>query len=198
MATKTKNKLSKALKNTFINELKDKKEEERLERVKENSNLREIIAYVNLKDKFCNDTLNLLDEEGVKPIIKDITDLKNEKEWKEVISITNLNTSPVFYVNGEYLIYKRDFQNSLHALNALRFLGNPDFVNPSSDKKLHENLKTNQYNLYQRFIQLDNKLKPLLTFITNLQKELEEEDTNSESIPEVTKEGDCGCGKNKK
>ena len=169
MATKTKNKLSKALKNTFINELKDKKEEERLERVKENSNLREIIAYVNLKDKFCNDTLNLLDEEGVKPIIKDITDLKNEKEWKEVISITNLNTSPVFYVNGEYLIYKRDFQNSLHAIislklefsfTALRFLGNPDFVNPSSDKKLHENLKTNQYNLYQRFIQLDNKLKP--------------------------------------
>ena len=45
MATKTKNKLSKALKNTFINELKDKKEEERLERVKENSNFLKILKH---------------------------------------------------------------------------------------------------------------------------------------------------------
>ena len=37
MATKTKDKLSKVLKNKFIGELTDKKETERLERVKANS-----------------------------------------------------------------------------------------------------------------------------------------------------------------
>ena len=53
MATKTKTKtkkqkkLSKVLKNTFINELKGKKEEERLERVKENSKLKQNLEPLN-------------------------------------------------------------------------------------------------------------------------------------------------------
>ena len=44
--TKTKTKLSKALKNTFISELKDKKEEERLERVKANADLKKLTICV--------------------------------------------------------------------------------------------------------------------------------------------------------
>ena len=50
MTTKTKNKLSKALKNTFINELKDKKEVERLERVKTNADLKSVLIYIFLAE----------------------------------------------------------------------------------------------------------------------------------------------------
>jgi regulator of replication initiation timing len=39
-----------------------------------------------------------------------------------------------------------------------------------------EHSKTNQYNIFTKINQLEQKLTPVVTFITNLQKELEEED----------------------
>ena len=89
---------------------------------------------------------------------------------------TIMNMYPTFYVNGEYLVYQRDFQNAQHCLHGLKYLGNPDFKNPSSDNKIHEQMKTNQYNLFQKFNQLEQRLNPLMTFISNLQKELAEEE----------------------
>jgi hypothetical protein len=53
MTTKTKDKLSKALKSKFVNELKDKKEEERLERIKTNSNLKEVTIFTHKDQQHC-------------------------------------------------------------------------------------------------------------------------------------------------
>ena len=174
MTTKTKNKLSKALKNTFINELKDKKEVERLKRVKENSNLREIIVYTDKNNKFASTIIDFLTNEGINLIQKERSE--NHKEWLKIGSITGLGAVPTFYVNGEYLVNGRDFQNQNHALNALKYLGSPDFNNPSSKDKILEHAKTNQYNLLQRLNQLEQKITPVIQFITNLQKELAEEE----------------------
>ena len=192
MATKTKNKLSKALKNTLINELKDKKEEERLERVKQNANLREITIWTDKTNKVCQNYIDFLTSEGVNLIIKDRKD--NQKEWNKVASITNYNAVPTFFTNGEYLSLTRDFHNQQQILNALKYLGNPDYNNPTYDAKILEHLKTNQYNLFTKLNQIQQQLSPIATFISNLQKELTEEE--NEEI-KTKKEGDCGCGKNK-
>ena len=37
-------------------------------------------------------------------------------------------------------------------------------------------MKTNNYNLFNRINQLQQQMTPLITFITNLQKQLEEEE----------------------
>ena len=178
MATKTKTKkqkkLSKVLKNTFINELKGKKEEERLERVKENSKLRDITVYTDKNTKKATDIIEFLNSEGVN--LNQIEIGENLKKWNEVASITNIMDIPTFYVNGEYLVQGRDFTNGQHILNALKYLGNPDFDNPSSKDKLHEFMKTSQYNIFNKLNSLEKQLTPLVKFMTNLQKELTEEE----------------------
>ena len=58
--TKTKKKLSKALKNTFLNELKDKKETERLERVKANADLKKVTIYTHKDQQHCKQYTDLL------------------------------------------------------------------------------------------------------------------------------------------
>ena len=174
MATKTKNKLSKALKNTFLNELKGKKEEERLERAKLNANLREIIVYTNKNDKNSTNIIDFLIKEGINLTQKEISE--NKEAWSITASTTNINAIPTFYVNGEYLVNGRDFQNPQHCLNALKYLGSPDFINPSYEDKMLEHSKTNQYNIFNKINQLEQKINPLVQFITNLQKELEEEE----------------------
>ena len=58
MATKTK--IKESLKNVLIKELTDKKEEERLVRVKENSKLREITAWVDKDNKICDQYIKFL------------------------------------------------------------------------------------------------------------------------------------------
>ena len=177
MTTKTKTKLTKALKNTFINELKDKKEEERLLRVKENSKLREIIVYTDKNNKKANNTIDFLISEGIK--LNQIEIPENLKEWNKVASIINMNVAPTFYVNGEYLVQGRDFQNNQHIINALKYLGDPSFKNPPSKDKVFEQMKTNTHNLRTQINNLSKQITPLVQFIQNLQKELaEEEETN--------------------
>ena len=42
---------------------------------------------------------------------------------------------------------------------------------------MYEQSKTHQFNLFNRINQLEQKLTPITTFITNLEKQLAEEDS---------------------
>ena len=195
MAKTTKTKVKDSLKNLLIKELTDSKEQARLVRVKENSNLREIIAYTSKQGqmgKICQEYINFLDKEGIKVIQKDT--IENNEEWSKVTATTNFQSFPTFFVNGEYLVYQRDFNNPRQCLNALKYLGNPKFDNPPQSDKLLEYLKTSNYQLHTRLGQLEQKLQPLQNFITNLQKELQEEE-NIEISTEAPKTGGCGSNK---
>ena len=44
-----------------------------------------------------------------------------------------------------------------------------------------EQTKTNNYNLFMRINQLEQKLTPVINFITNLQKQLEEEEKSEDN-----------------
>ena len=64
--TKTKDKLTKALKNKFIGELTDKKETERLERVKANADLTEVTIYTHKDQPHLKQYTDALTQEGIK------------------------------------------------------------------------------------------------------------------------------------
>ena len=73
MATKTKtktkttkSKIKDSLKNVFINELKDKKELERLERVKANADLKEVLIYTDKNQPHNKQFTDVLTQEGIK------------------------------------------------------------------------------------------------------------------------------------
>ena len=50
--------------------------------------------------------------------------------------------------------------------------------NPKVEKRMFEHMKTNQYNTFQQIQSLQGQLSPIITFVQNLQKQLEEEETD--------------------
>ena len=175
MTTKTKNKLSKALKNTFINELKDQKETERLERVKENNNLKEVIIYTSKNQPHNKQFTDLLTKEGIK--FEEIDIEENKDAWNKVITLTNLPQFPTVLVNQNFLVQRRDFQNVQQLIGAIQYFGSPKFENPAFEGKIYEQMKTNSYNMFQTIQRLEGRLNPVITFIQNLEKQLAEEDS---------------------
>ena len=177
MATKTKNKLSKALKNKFIGELKDKKETERLEKVEANSNLKEVIIYTHKGQQHCKQFIDTLTQEGINFTEIDASEGEGLDDWNKVVSITNLGIFPTVLVNQNFLVQRRDFQNAQQLVGAIQYFGSPKFENPTFEGKMFEQMKTNNFNLFQTIQRLEGKLNPIITFIQNLEKQLAEEDS---------------------
>ena len=176
MTTKTKEKLSKALKNKFLGEMKDKKETERLERVKANANLKEVIIYTHKDQQHCKQYIDFLTNEGIKFIEKEQSEHINE--YNQFVATVNMGAFPALEINSNYIVMGRDFNNPQQLVQAIQFLANPNFKRPSLDIVTVEHLKTTNYNLMMRINQLSQQLTPINTFITNLEKELKEEETN--------------------
>ena len=103
---------------------------------------------------------------------------------------------PAVIVNDNYLVMRRDFNNVQQLIGVIQFLGDPNFVNPNSEKSIIEQLKTSNYNLMMRINQLSQQINPIVNFITNLQKELEgEEDLKHLANPQTAPAAKEGCGK---
>tara|TARA_R110000744_G_scaffold78365_1_gene154480 strand:- start:164 stop:667 length:504 start_codon:yes stop_codon:yes gene_type:complete len=162
------------LKEQIRQELIEKKEKERLERVEKNSKLREIIFYSDNKKPISNDLKEHLINEGIE--FTEIEFSKDRKELLKIMSITNFNNLPILKVNGEYLAYQRDFTNNNQCVNGLQYLGDPEFENPPTENKILEHMKTSTYNINSRIHQLSQQITPLVQFIQKLQKELLEEE----------------------
>ena len=174
MATKTKDKVKKALKNKFINELKDKKEEERLERVKANANLKEVILYTQSTCPYCKQIKENLDSEGVKYIEK--TNEEFPIEWMKVAGTTGLAVFPTVEIDGNYLVPRRDFQQVPQGVNMIVGLANPDLEKPSDEVRMIEGLKTLNYHMSTAFQNQSQQIKPLSAFIENIEKSIKEEE----------------------
>ena len=186
MATKTKT-TKKSLKDKFINELKDKKEDERLERVKANANLKEVILYTQSTCPYCNQMKDELTKEGVKYVEKEYT--KFPQEWQTVAEMTQIPVFPTIEIDGDYIVPRRDFQQIPQGIQRIISLADPKRTSkPPVEKQMLESLKTLNYNMSTAFQNMDRTLRPLQEFITNIQKELAEEDnTQNNSVSEDKK-----------
>ena len=191
--TKTKDKLTKALKNKFLGELKDKKETERLEKVKENANLKEVLIYTDKNQPHNKQFTDVLTQEGIK--FNEIEISESKDEWAKVTSITNLGMLPTVLVNQNFLVQRRDFQNPQQLIGAIQYFGSPTFENPSFEGRMIEQTKTNNYNLFNRIQQLEGKLNPIITFIQKLEKQLlEEDEPTTENPTNMVEPVSGGCG----
>ena len=177
MTTKTKDKLSKALKNKFLGEMKDQKEIERLERVKANNNLKEVTIFTHKNQPHCKQFTDMFIQEGIKFNEIDASEGDGLDEWNKVVSITNLGMFPTVLVNQNFLVQRRDFQNAQQLVGAIQYFGSPKFENPNFEGKMFEQMKTNSYNMFQTIQRLEGRLTPIITFIQNLEKQLAEDDS---------------------
>ena len=180
MATKTKTKakektkIKDSLRKVFLNELKEKKEEEREVRVKENAHLKEITVYSDKKLPYAQAYINHLENEGIKVKTIDISD--SPTEWAHIRTLTNLASVPAVVVNKTILLMRRDFTNQKQLLQLVKHFANPDFKTPDFESHLFEITKTNIHNIMTRIGQLEQKLTPIIGFVNNLQKQLAEEE----------------------
>jgi|TARA_R110001583_G_scaffold28752_1_gene101503 glutaredoxin len=176
---KTKNKVKKALKNKFIDELKDKKESDRLERVKVNANLKEVILYTQSTCPYCKQIKDELDKEGVKYVEKEFTKFPNE--WANVAEITQIPVFPTIKIDEDYLVPRRDFQQIPQGIQRIIAMATPERIPPSNEVRMIEGLKTLNYNMSNAFQSINQTMRPLQEFITNIQKELSEEEKEEKS-----------------
>ena len=177
---KTKDKLSKALKTKLVDELKDKKENDRLERVKANANLKEVILYTQSTCPYCKQMKEQMDQEGIKYVEKEWTEFPTE--WQKVSETTQLGVFPTIEIDGEYLVPRRDFQQIPQGIQRIIATANPKRVASFDNAQILEGFKTLNYNMGNAFQQLNKTIQPLQEFITNIQKEIaEEEGTEKES-----------------
>ena len=182
MAKKVESKTNKdALKSLLLKDMKSKKEEERLERVKENANLREVTIYTKFSCPHCKQMIELLDSEGISYVEKPQLDF--EDEWNDVIALTGTPVFPTLLVNGEYLCPRRDYTAPQQAINAIKMIGKKDFEFPPNDVRMKENFKTlasmvqqSNQNFSQQLQSIHQKLDSVVQFINKLKEEIESED----------------------
>ena len=177
-----KKKIKDSLRKVFLNEFQEVKEEERKERAKENANLKEVIAYTDSKQPHSKRIIDQLKDEGIK--VKEMEILEHPKDWASIRTITGTPGIPAIVINKNILHMKRDFSNVKQLIMGIKHYANPDFVNPDFEGRMLEMTKTNTYNLMMRFNALESKLNPLMQFVTNLQKQLAEEEKEEKTANE--------------
>ena len=183
------------LKEQIKQHLVDEKEQERLKRIESNSKLEKITIYTDGKE-YCNTIVEHLKSEGIKLTQVEIS--SNTPEWKNVVGKTNLGAFPTVSINNTYLVQGRDFQNQQQLMHAIVYLADPDLSISPNESMILETIKTNQYHLFNKLNQLEQKLQPIINVLSNLTEEINEEDGEVQKTTKSSKKGDCGCGKKSK
>jgi glutaredoxin len=182
MTTKTKDKFKKsvksniALKKEVKNELKAIEEAKRLERVKANSNLREVTIYTQSTCPHCNNLKSHLEKEGIKFIEKEIMMDGVREEFNNVTSLTGMGVFPVTVVNGNYFVPGRDYSSLDQLTTQITHYGNPNFDNYPTEERIWERIKGLESNMGNSLQHLHSLLTPIQEFISNIQKEIAEEE----------------------
>ena len=182
MAKKTESKTDKdALKSLLLNDMKSKKEEERLQRVEENKDIMESVIYTKFSNPLCKQLIDKLEEEGIAHIQKPELDFENEV--KEMSLTTGQIQFPTIFINGEYLVANRDFQNIPQVIEIIRRIGKKGTTIPSNDVRIIEGFKNLGFgmsqqlqNLGRSLQQINQQLGPIQQFIDKLKEEIESED----------------------
>lgn len=160
------------LKEQIKQELFNQKEEKIKKNIEENSKLKEIILYTKPNTPLCENYKKIYKEQGIKFNEKDIT-LHNE-----VSSTIQLNAVPVIFVNDNYLVHGRDFNNPMHSINAIKHFASPDYIIPSPNQRLLESIKNLQFGLNRSLGNLNRQIAPITKIMNELAQEDNEEKNN--------------------
>ena len=123
-------------------------------------NMKKVTIYTNETCPYCKQVKENLTKEKIK--FKEKDTLKNENEWREIVSLTGMPTVPTILYDEEYLVAGRDFQNPEHIINILQTF--PDSSHDYNIRTL-ERVKTLNYNMSVAFGKLDQLLRQIETKI---------------------------------
>ncbi len=171
--------VEKNLKVEIKEELENQKENKREENRKLNSNLREVILYTKETCPYCINFIKLLNDEGINFINKEIEQEGVREEFDKMVSLTGQGVFPTILTNNNYLIPNRDFQGMPEGIQMIKSIAHPSYENPPSDLKTIEMLKQINANIRNSFNSIQRSLAPVQKFITDIQKEIAEEEKNA-------------------
>ena len=157
------------LKDLVRNDLNKIKKEEFEENKKLNSKLKKVILYTRKQHVVCDGIKKELDNNGIKYEEKDIEE--NKQEYASSIASTGMANLPVIYVNDNYVVYGRDYQNIKQLVQILRTYAHSEFVNPSIEIKISEQLKTLNYKISKNIQGLNRQLQPVIKILSSLAEE---------------------------
>ena len=147
-----------------------KQKEEKLKTEKElNSKLKEITLYTRPNNPVCENFKKFYTDNGIKFKEKDLN------LYPGILSTVQLNNVPVIVINDNYLVMGRDFNQPNQSVNILRHIASPDYVNPPLNLRIYESLKNLNLSLNKNISNLGRNLKPIVDVMTNITKELQEE-----------------------
>tara|TARA_R110000744_G_scaffold268944_1_gene382363 strand:+ start:118 stop:651 length:534 start_codon:yes stop_codon:yes gene_type:complete len=175
----TKTKTNKALKAEIKGELESQKEIKRLENVKLNSNLREVIIYTKETCPYCIGFIKVLNDEGIKYVNKEIKQEGVREEFNNVTALTGQGVFPTILTNDNYLIPNRDFRGMPQGIQMIKTIAHPSYVNPPNDLKMIEMMKQMNATFQQGIEGIQRSIQPIQNFMTDIQKEIEEEEKNA-------------------
>ena len=161
------------LKSLVLDDLKELKEKEKQERIEKNSKLKKVMVYTKPKNPSCEALLKAFEQEGIKFTDKDI------HAYPEVLATVQINATPVVFINDNYLVQGRDFQNPQQCINILHHLASPDFVSPSIETKTLESLKNLSFNMSKSIQNLNRQLNPIIKLLNSLREEEEKPTTKN-------------------
>tara|TARA_R110001592_G_scaffold281720_1_gene549260 strand:- start:281 stop:757 length:477 start_codon:yes stop_codon:yes gene_type:complete len=153
------------LKEQIKGELLKQKEEKLKEQIKQNSKLKEIELYVKPNNVLCENYIKYYKEQGIK------FEEKNIELYNEVVATVQLNAFPIIFINDNYLVQGRDFQNPQQSINAIKHFASPDYVNPPFEHKLLESIKNLQFGLNKSLGNLNRQLQPIVKIMNELAQE---------------------------
>tara|TARA_Y100001938_G_scaffold103189_1_gene140880 strand:+ start:521 stop:1033 length:513 start_codon:yes stop_codon:yes gene_type:complete len=163
------------LKKQIKGELLKQKEEKQKKLIKENSKLKVIDLYVKSDHALSDNFKKVYKESGIKFKEFDI------EKHKEINSITQNNQFPVIFINGNYLVQGRDFQSPQQSMGAIRHFADPEYVNPSFENKVIEQLKNMNTSINRGLQMLSRQLQPVVKIMNELAAEEKAEQTKKEN-----------------
>ena len=169
----------KNLKVEIKEELESQKEIKREENRKLNDNLREVILYTKKTCPYCISFIKLLNDEGIKFINKEIEQEGVRQEFDKMTALTGQGMFPTILTNDNYLIPNRDFRSMPEGIQMIKSIAQPLYENPPNDIKIIEMLKQMNANFRNSFENIQRSIAPMQKFITDIQKEIEEEEKNA-------------------
>ena len=141
-----------------------------------NSQNKEIVMYTMGSCAFCAQLKEKLKENNIIFIEKDSQEYSDE--WEYIKAITLIPVFPTIYIDGEYLVPRRDFQNVQHGLEVIQYRLSEGWTQPSVEIRLLEGIKTLNGGLNmmgQNFPPLQQNLQKINESLNSLQNPVEPE-----------------------
>ena len=116
----------------------------------------ELVLFTSKGCGYCKQVKDALKKEKIEYVEKDIS--KYNRQWNELVQLTNLPVTPAAVYLGRNLFPGRDFPNAQHLISILKQYKK---TNIDKNEAVVERLATLGYNISQAFSRLDGRLSKI-------------------------------------